>query len=416
MQNDRMNALWHRAHVPVSVALALVCGSAGACDRTDPPETDSGLMREDSSGVELVHNLAMPAETLRVRTPTLRIGLVDGPAEYVFQDIRDISRLRTGAVVVLDRGGRVALFDNTGQWVRDLGGRGEGPGEYVQPLQVFVFGDTIAVRDPALRRITFYEPSGEVLEVRRFEAGSAARPVGRIAGGWVAELESGQLTDPAPARGVLVRLNGGEVSTDTLMGPYPVPEFGWQVVSEDRGHMVNPPVFSIWPPWATNDSSLAWSPGTEPRIEHRLTSGELLRVVTWPEEPRPPADADRERYFESWMHQFEPPEDVARQHRGEADFAERIPLVTRLVADDRGQVWAGGFDPTNWLRDSVGSSWLVFGGDGRLRRAVAFPAGFELVEVRNGAALGVRQTELGIHLVEQYDVDATRPKTAPADR
>ena len=71
-----------------------------------------------------------------------------------------------GRVVALDfKEQRIKLYDKTGQFVRQIGKSGQGPGELGMPTGVQVLADgTIAVEDAGNRRLAFFKPSGEFIK------------------------------------------------------------------------------------------------------------------------------------------------------------------------------------------------------------------------------------------------------------
>jgi hypothetical protein len=158
----------------------------------------------------------------------------------------------------------------------------------------------VLVWDWLQRRLSRFGADGELLETRRFaEDKPQGLPVQPFGDGWLDDREWGQRVDPTPARAALVRLNGDGSVRDTLLGPYPVPEIGWRIV--DRlsgvGEMVDPPVFSVRPSWAVLGDSIAWTSGSEPRIEIRDGAGALRRMIELPRPVRPETEADREAHF-----------------------------------------------------------------------------------------------------------------------
>ena len=57
----------------------------------------------------------------------------------------------------------VRVYDLAGRHLMDIGGRGQGPGEFMFPEHLAIDPDgTIFVRDGALARLTIFEPSGAV--------------------------------------------------------------------------------------------------------------------------------------------------------------------------------------------------------------------------------------------------------------
>jgi hypothetical protein len=75
--------------------------------------------------------VAGPAAWSLGAMPRVSIGLVDGEAAYVLSGIRDVRLLPDGQVVVADGGSQtVRIYSDEGRFQDQMGGRGEGPGEF----------------------------------------------------------------------------------------------------------------------------------------------------------------------------------------------------------------------------------------------------------------------------------------------
>jgi hypothetical protein len=98
--------------------------------------------------------------------PELTIGVVEGPAEYTFASVNDVLELRDGSVLVLEvpAPGTPSLrkYDAGGRLVRNIGGQGQGPGEFRGPNGLTQLADgRILLYDSPGRRINVYSAEGE---------------------------------------------------------------------------------------------------------------------------------------------------------------------------------------------------------------------------------------------------------------
>ena len=82
--------------------------------------------------------------------------------EWTLFRIEDLDRMEDGRLVVLNRGSQELLvFGRDGEFLRSIGGRGEGPGEFMDPIELdFVAGDSIVVWDWELGRLVLFGPDG----------------------------------------------------------------------------------------------------------------------------------------------------------------------------------------------------------------------------------------------------------------
>jgi hypothetical protein len=94
------------------------------------------------------------------------------PESLMYMDIRFLRtekgffRGRDGYFYVGDSGGaRIAVFDPEGRYLRSIGGRGEGPGEFSFMELYALDGDVLTALDHSLRRTTRFRTDGTLLEV-----------------------------------------------------------------------------------------------------------------------------------------------------------------------------------------------------------------------------------------------------------
>lgn len=100
--------------------------------------------------------------------PLVRIGVLDGPMEYMFGEVTGAIRLEDGNVVVADEQSyEVRMFDDGGRHVWTSGRAGEEPGEY-RGLRLLrgCSGAAITVFDWSLDRITEIDSEGMVTDTR----------------------------------------------------------------------------------------------------------------------------------------------------------------------------------------------------------------------------------------------------------
>ena len=149
------------------------------------------LSRATHRALILAAHLAVPATTLAAQAvveseaprdpdltwanePLMRVGMLDGPTEYLFGNVAGAIRLQDGSLVVADEQSyNVRKFDATGQHVWTSGRQGQGPGEY-RGLRLLRScpGAEITVFDWSLDRITELGLDGSVTEVNSLtEAG-----------------------------------------------------------------------------------------------------------------------------------------------------------------------------------------------------------------------------------------------------
>lgn len=103
------------------------------------------------------------AQSLLDREPPVTIGVLDGPSEYVFAWIGDLEVDARGNVYVLDlRTRRITRYAPDGTFLEQIGGPGQGPGEFREPNRFHIDGSgRLHVVDPGNNRLTIFDVTGD---------------------------------------------------------------------------------------------------------------------------------------------------------------------------------------------------------------------------------------------------------------
>ena len=300
----------------------------------------------------------------------LRLGsLEEGPTG--FSDVRAVHVDRRNRLWVLDFGVQeIRVFDSTGQFVRRVGRRGNGPGEFVYADGILPGIDgTIWVQDPQNQRLTGFNQDGEfVAQVPAFSTG-----YGFVSRGGVDS--AGRLWDDffmavegPPAQGRYRRFAPDMTRADTvdLAGCNPPPGAPERRIFRGRGGGFAIP-FDPSPvagidfngriaciPWAAEYSGVFVDLLTGDTLGRFRHAGGLI--------PIRPSLRDSE---------------VTRM----TDFAKRVgatgfsaslvpterPAIQRLVFDDQGRLWV------RRLTAEEGTEFDVFDGAGTLVATIESP-------------------------------------------
>ena len=92
-------------------------------------------------------------------TPRITISTADVPTGQELTGVQSARRLSDGRIVVANSGSSaLLLFDSSGGFVRAIGRKGEGPGEFSGSMHIFrAPGDSLAVYDGGNLRWTLYD-------------------------------------------------------------------------------------------------------------------------------------------------------------------------------------------------------------------------------------------------------------------
>jgi len=125
----------------------------------------------DSAGIEIIESRA-PAwregSGWRVVEPALvQIGVTEGDERYQLFDAQQVARLSDGTILVLNAGTQeIRFYDATGRFLRSIGGRGRGPGEFqVLELIAVTAGDTILAYNRIPPQLAVFNAAGDLLRV-----------------------------------------------------------------------------------------------------------------------------------------------------------------------------------------------------------------------------------------------------------
>ena len=109
--------------------------------------------------------------------PEVSIGELDGPEEYLFGRIGSLAVDDDRNVYVFDRQAHhVRVFDDAGVYVRTLGRRGEGPGDFGRAEAIAVLPDgRLLVRDPGNMRVQVFDPASGETDEWAYNSGNTYR-------------------------------------------------------------------------------------------------------------------------------------------------------------------------------------------------------------------------------------------------
>ena len=184
----------HRWLLPFPVlqtAVVATSGSVGCNSESSSgggPTDGTAVTTRDTAGVEIVENHAPERTQGHFWTLDREPGLVLGesPARGAgatqgnrndddgrIWGVRGLARLVDGRIAVLSQGNhQLFIFEPTGRLSRVIGGKGEGPGEFVRPERMqYLPPDTLAVWDYWMGSVTYFDTAGAILDHRRIDLG-----------------------------------------------------------------------------------------------------------------------------------------------------------------------------------------------------------------------------------------------------
>jgi hypothetical protein len=399
--------------------MALVAGCGAADRRADSMET------RDSADVTFVTNSG-PDHSLEVRE-VLRVGVVDGNPDLQFHIVRGIGVDSVGGMWIGDSNG-LRYYDESGRYVRSLGGIGQGPGEAPTGYSEIRLtpGRVLAT---AYGSIQLFDAGGEFLGSRStYDEGRNLQPVGPVDGSWLFLRK-----DTPPQIGPRFEMTW-------VIGRGPAIRAGFDSLFAVRGEPMVSNGFqrffgSFFDGMPSLDADahgrVYYSDRSDYRIEIRSPEGQLFRVIerAAPRVPYDPAvRADVETGARDAIAQLMPQslsdETVAAMTDDAMPATDpaHLPALERILVSADGHVWAERADahPNPGMRavarriGFVRSAWLdawhaplsfdLFAPDGDYRGTIELPSTFSPLAVTADRVYGTIRDELDVQYVVAFDI------------
>jgi hypothetical protein len=346
--------------------------------------------------------------------------LADDPSFLVLSDetgginifrVASVRPLLDGRVAVANDGTKeVLIFDEAGELLHQLGGAGDGPGEFRSISSLLALPSaSVGVYDQTHRRFSTFDSSGNLVEEKTIEPGlpgafsSALHPLSD--GHFVFSTSMGFPIDPFQG---IVRAESEFLLLDsdmTVLGSYGAFP-GNEVFNSDVGAGLL--LFGKRTHVETSGDQLIVGTGEAAELRVFSPSRILIKILRWPDTDRSVTPEAIERFIEAGLAEMpEAQHPAARAMAAGIPSAEVQPPFESIIADDEGWLWVGGYRGPEMVipgRQPPERPWLIFDPEGFLRARVLTPLGFEPYAVEGGRMYGVFLDELGVESVKAYSI------------
>jgi hypothetical protein len=323
----------------------------------------------------------------------------------------------------------VRLFTPQAKFIRELGRRGKGPGEFESVRTMRVMGDTVLIYDAILQRTTLLDRTGKVFATWRneFDAQTRAQVVTIAAqpGGWLIyryqnnPIVVGQATSsPIEFKFTTEPQKGLQAASRPIASVPYIRSIG---IATPRGVTSGIPLFEPEGRFAADHRGLLYlADGYDYRISVYDPTGKRIRTLTRPHQPVPLTDKLIAAYRKEVSTYF----DTAKAKHGEWQLEKaaletkaklptraHLPAIGLLYVSPRGTVLVERPDlrPDPLLAELPAALnkpqpafYDLFDPSGRFLGSVRFGANFRPRAVTENAILGVERDELDVEHVVRY--------------
>ena len=364
----------------------------------------------DSAGVRIVESdpSSSDATCTISEEPTIVIGDDETDERQWFSYIRGAARLSDGSIVAADRAtAEVRIYDETGRHLRSMGRKGEGPGEFDDPFQLWVAaGDTLWVGDAmAPWRYNLFSAEGDFVRQVNLKP---LFPNASVMGG---VLDNGYSVNSKTKHARRENFN----NPDTLLVQVHDPSgqlVGTLARMPDRssGIVKEVPDFGLFPlfqSFALADaagSTIALAHGLETEVRVLDDEFNLRTIIRWHEPAREVTGADVRAWREDYYRMRGQPASVGWDRYDDArvsdnrPVADLFPAIYHVMIGRDGRIWVRQYD-----RPREDRAWLAFAPDGDFVCHLPQLPG-SVREFGDDHVLLLSQSELGIQMLHLYSL------------
>lgn len=403
--------------VVVAAVVAVACSPSGA---SQP--------RDWRTSVDTI------GDTIQVRTtgtsnprrhapvPEMRIGELEGADEYTFGAVSEMGVGAAGDLYVFDRQAmQLRRYGADGRFVRNIGRKGGGPGEYdrVNGLAVATDG-RVFLWDAGNARVTIFTAEGEPEATWRMQGGFfTSNALALDSAGRVHTRVGTFGPDVTAWRTIVVRYGAGGAPVDTLETPRFELPFNQIVARRERSTSSNNVPYTASTLWALDrEGRFVYGRSDQYALYRERPDGMVLRIER---EAAPVAVSGAERSERearaTWQMRTTDP---AWRWNG-PPIPDVKPYFTNLRVVEDGRIWVQISQPGERNPDADTTEtapnrpppllyreaqvWDVFAPDGYYLGQVELPIAFTLFAARGDHVWGVQRDEMDVQYVVRLRIE-----------
>lgn len=339
----------------------------------------------------------------------IRIGQMEGEDEYVFGGVNHVTIGKNGEMFVADRQVPVIrMYDSDGNFLRNVGREGRGPGEYLNLGGMRTFPDgRLAIWDQGNTQLTVYGPEGNYLENHMVNAGLHASDIFEVDHNGYFYVRRGLQFFRERNKmkyGWLKVSPQGEV-VDTIRVPFDDEDrpltFVLFTSSGDAHAFFEWPLFSMSPM-----GYLITGHNAEYAFELNLPDSIPKRIER--DFTPVPVNAEEKKQWEGWVNSYR---DVSHP------IPDIKPAYKKILTDSQGRIWIWRYVEAEYTEENVGphfgpeSHWWepptfdVFMPDGSFYATVVLPFEASFRDARDEYVWAIAKGEFDEQYVVRYRLE-----------
>lgn len=354
------------------------------------------------------------------------IGELDGADAYTFGMITGAVEEPDGSILVLDAQVPVVRrYSPEGKHLGDVGRKGSGPGELLQPTDLELLPDgRIIVSDPRNARINVYTRDGAPVETWPIPGNSFASDQLQVTGDGAVFVRIGMGTPASPR--ALMRVGPAGTPADTILFPTDATEQPMLIAQRivdgvPRMTSRNPVPFTTGMVSALMPDG-RFLQGTSDRyvLEHARADGKLFRIEKHWEPAR--LDPDEKAYNEEWGTAMMRNTDPSWRWNG-PPIPDTKPAFRSITVGAEGRIWVSKYTPGERIPDAEpAESWPggpklpaarwrsptaydVFEADGTYLGEVVLPARSALLHASGDGVILRLRDDLDVQRVARFRLE-----------
>jgi hypothetical protein len=407
------------------VAVLFLLAISWACESDSP---SASFERRDSAGIGIAESTRPAWESgagwSLSAAPVLQIGVEEGDSMYQIFRVTAARWLPSGRIAVANSGSNtIRLYDEQGQFLREVGGEGDGPGEFrsivalegegdgpgefrsIVALERFG-GDSLAAYDWRSKRVSLFTGEGDFVRAIRLHQPGVEPIFGAH------PLKDGSLVVGTMWGSPVV---GRDFATGLHRSQQPVFRYG------STGELLD--TVGLFPGlevYVGRDRSIGYAPfghittidvfddlvyvGTGDRMEVRAYSpeGDLERIIRGPRLDLTVSQELIAQYREQTLEEISDPNMRARGEARlrELEYPKYRPAYVEILVDASGNLWASRYE----AHPRCSSTWTVFDSAARLLGDVNFPDCFRVFDITDRLIVKLWQDQSDVEYVQMYEI------------